>query len=190
MLKLFTRLIVYKCMKGNVNCADKDLVSRSKQGDLKAFEMLVKKYQDAIYRKAKSILGDEDRAKDATQDAFVKAYKNMWKFDTKMPFKPWIYKIMINTAYDMIKKDKRLVTLTDNVPVVEESTLEKIIRLEEIKKLLLALSKLPKMYEKPLREFYMNNLSYATIASNMNLPINTIRTRIHRGKYYLKKELL
>lgn len=176
-------------MKGNTHPEDFELVIKSKQGDLKAFETLVKKYQGALLRKAKAILGDEERAKDATQDAFVKAYKNMWHFDTKKPFRPWIYKIMINTAYDMIKKDKRLVALSENIPVSEESTLDRIIRLEEIKKLLSALSKLPSMYEKPLREFYMNNMSYSTIAANMNLPINTIRTRIHRGKYYLKKEL-
>lgn len=191
MLKLLIKKIVFKGMKTSLDSSeDFDLVKRSKNGDLRSFESLVKKYQQPLFRKAKAILKDEDRSQDAVQDAFVKAYKSLWKFDDKKPFRPWIYKIMINTAYDIIKKEKRLVALAENVPVTEESTLEKIIRMEEIKRLINALAQLPKMYEKPIKDFYLNNMSYAKIAASMNLPINTIRTRIHRGKYYLKMKLL
>ncbi|MCS7092692.1 MAG: RNA polymerase sigma factor [Patescibacteria group bacterium] len=178
-------------MKDKFSVADDPLlVTKSKNGDLKSFEALVKKYQQPLLRKAKIILKDDEFAKDAVQDTFVKAYKNLFKFDEKKPFRPWIYKIMTNTAYDIIKKEKKLVALSDNVPTSEESMLEKLIRIEEIKRLIRALSKLPEMYEKPLREFYIENMSYAKIATAMNLPINTIRTRIHRGKHYLKMKLL
>ncbi|MCX7928815.1 MAG: RNA polymerase sigma factor [Patescibacteria group bacterium] len=166
------------------------LVTRSKNGDLKSFEALVKKYQQPLFRKAKIILQDDELAKDAVQDAFVKAYKNLAKFDETRSFRPWIYKIMTNTAYDIIKKEKKLVALSNHVPTSEESMLDKLIHMEEIKRLIKALSKLPEMYKKPLREFYIENMSYAKIATAMNLPINTIRTRIHRGKYYLRMKLL
>jgi RNA polymerase sigma-70 factor, ECF subfamily len=168
---------------------DQDYVKRSKRGDLVAFEKLVKKYRAPILRHAKKILYDEDRAEDATQDTFIKAFQHISSFDDKKPFSPWIYKIATHVAYDIIRKDKRLVPLTESIPSENESTIDRLIHSDEVKRLVNALKQIPSMYKLPLLHFYVHEASYNSIADNMNIPINTVRTRIHRAKNLLKVQL-
>ncbi len=169
---------------------DQLLIEKAKKGKLSAFELIVKNHQRAIFRHTLRILKDHDKAADATQDTFIKAYKNISKFKKGKPIKPWIYKIATNTCYDIIKKDSRVSRLDIEIKSENDAPIERIIKKEQVKNLLLALKKLPDKYKTPITGFYFDRLSYKELADNLNLPINTLKTRIRRGKLILRKELI
>ena len=82
------------------------LIAQAKRGDPQAFDGLVLLYQGMVYNVAYRILGDKDAASDATQDAFLSAYKAMGKFRGGS-FKGWLLRIVTNTCYDQLRRKKR-----------------------------------------------------------------------------------
>ncbi len=82
------------------------LIAAAQNGDLPAFNQLVLRYQNLAYNVAYRILGDPDRAADATQDSFIKAYKALRNFHGGA-FKPWLLRIVTNTCYDYLRASKR-----------------------------------------------------------------------------------
>jgi len=85
---------------------EQQLIAVAQNGDLSAFNQLVLTYQGLAYNVAYRILGDPDRAADATQDAFIKAYKALSSFHGGS-FKPWMLRIVTNTCYDYLRASKR-----------------------------------------------------------------------------------
>ncbi len=85
---------------------ESQLIAAAQQGDLPAFNQLILRYQNLAYNVAYRILGDADLAADATQDAFIKAYKGLKGFRGGA-FKPWLLRIVTNTCYDYLRSAKR-----------------------------------------------------------------------------------
>jgi len=91
-----------------VALTDADLVSRAQAGQLDAFEELVRKHRLATYRVALRMLGDESDAEDATQDAFVQAWRNLGGFRADAAFPTWMYRIVTNRCLNMqLRRDRR-----------------------------------------------------------------------------------
>lgn len=169
---------------------DIELVSLAKKGNLSAFEEIVKRYQKQIFFYAKKKVHDPDTAEDIAQETFVRAFEHLASFEDGKPISPWLYTIAKNASLDHIRKNKRLVAMDfDREDTTAESALEKIIRLDEYKRLWQALTALPDKYRQSIEAFYFQNMSYEAIAQNLALPINTIRTHIRRGKMILAAEL-
>lgn len=168
---------------------DRRLIKESLEGNLFSFEAIVKRYQNKIFSHALKITKNEDLAEDITQETFIKVFKNLRSFKLNKPFPPWIYKIATNLTYDIFRKEKKVIPLDWEVEDDHESVLDKIIKKEEIKKLKDVFKKLPQKYKQPLFGFYFKGLSYKALAQKLYLPLNTIRTRIKRGKEYLVKKL-
>ncbi len=166
------------------------LITDTLKGNLSSFEKIVLTYQDMIYRHSQKILKDHDKAEDATQITFIKIYENLKKYKKDLPLKPWIFRISTNVCYDMIRKDQKIVKLTWDIRHEKESTLEKIIKKETYKGLWRAIEDLPQKYKIPITGFYFENLSYKTLSAKLQIPINTIKTRIRRGRKFLYKELI
>lgn len=165
------------------------LVQETLIGKLSSFEKLVKLYEKKIFSHTYSILKNIHDAQDATQVTFIKVYENLKSYDMTKPFNSWIYKIATNYCYDMISKNKRLVKLEAAYEVedTQESILERIVRDERIEAVKRALLKLPDIYRQPLIGQYYGGLDYLTLSKNFNLPVNTLRTRLKRGKTMLAK---
>src|SRR5215216_537840 len=85
---------------------DPDL-DRARNGDREAFGRLVKRHQRRVYAAALHILGNHSDADDATQEAFVRAYKGLSTFDGRADFFTWLYRITVNTALNALRSDKR-----------------------------------------------------------------------------------
>lgn len=83
---------------------DKSIVSRCLTGDGEAYEMIVNKYQSQLLYFAWSIMGDEEEAKDVTQDTFVRSYFHLESYDPKRSFKTWLYTIAYNRCMDKIRE--------------------------------------------------------------------------------------
>lgn len=92
---------------GNISQPETAFFDRCVTGDLKAFEKLVQYYQSYVYKLAYRILWNEEDAKDIVQEAFIRVWKNISKYDSRIRFTTWLYKIVTNLCFDKLKSDKR-----------------------------------------------------------------------------------
>jgi RNA polymerase sigma-70 factor, ECF subfamily len=168
---------------------EKRLIISTLAGDLSAFEVIVKKYQGRILAHTWRLLKNEADAEDVTQETFVRFYETLGKFKKDSPIGPWIYKIATNISFDILRKNKKMTPLTYEIEDKQESNLETIIKNEEVDNLKKVLIKMPPKYKIPVISYYLKQLSYQEIARKMAIPLNTVRTRIKRGKEYLFKKL-
>jgi len=188
-------------------CAEQSeitLLRSAQSGDLEAFNALVLKYQDVMYRTALHILGQDALAEDATQDAFISAYQHIVNFRDGS-LKAWFMRILVNKCYDEIRRIQRTAatsldesltedgenkslytTLRDQVPSVEECV-EAFERDDHIQK---CLSRLPTYYRAILTLVDVEEMSYGEASSILKIPLGTVRSRLVRARLYLRRELL
>ena len=173
---------------------DENLIVAAKRGSLKAFDAMVSFYQAAIYNHLYRLLGNSDDALDLTQDTFIKVYKNRSKIDTDKNFRAWLYKIATNTAYDWLKKQKRLPKTQEIDEAAEFETNELSLSyysIEQINNLDLenALKSLKSGHESVIRLYYQQGFSYVEISEILQIPLNTVKTNISRAKAELLKKI-
>lgn len=92
-------------MESNVN-TEKELIDKARSGDTESFSALVELYQERAVRAAWSVVGNLEDARDIAQDAFVKAYEHLGRFDGRSGFYTWFYRILLNTAKDFLRRQK------------------------------------------------------------------------------------
>lgn len=173
------------------------LIAAARQGDTQAFDQLVRLYQSAIYNVAYRILGDEDAASDATQDAFLSAYKAIGKFRGGS-FKGWLLRIVTNTCYDQLRRKKRQPTVSieavhlDSAPPWRENEEpeEYALRQELGRIIQRGLSTLPPEQRIALVLSDIQELSYQEIAEVMGTNLGTVKSRLSRGRASLRDYLL
>jgi len=182
----------------NANDADAPLIERVKQGDVRAFEMLVVKYQRRIERLIGRMVRDADLVPDIAQETFIRAYRAIPQFRGESAFYTWLYRIAVNTA------KKSLVELRRD-PVVTEAALasreddDETSRVENelsdgetpdavlaSKEIAAAVNSAIEGLSEDLRQAItlreIEGLSYEEIAELMNCPIGTVRSRIFRAR--------
>ncbi|MFY9402623.1 MAG: sigma-70 family RNA polymerase sigma factor [Candidatus Omnitrophota bacterium] len=171
---------------------DEDLgyIERFKSGDLEGFEMLVKKYQEKALNIAYSISSNLSNAQDIAQEAFIKIFKGLHFFRAESKFSSWFYRIVVNSAYDFLRKNKYH-------PVsLEESHFFQFSFVEDNSDPLLkeligwALSKVPFKYRAALVLREIEGLSYEDVSKALRISIGTVESRIFRGRKILKDILL
>ncbi len=86
-----------------VEPTDSTLIRRTQQGDTAAFGLLMQRYQTAVFNTAYRLMGRRQDAEDATQEAFLRAYRALDRFDLKRPFAPWIKRIAVNVCLNWLK---------------------------------------------------------------------------------------
>lgn len=179
---------------------DKELISDFLNGDDKAFELLVQKYLSPLYNFIFQFIRDQHVAEDLVQETFIKVWKHIRRFDQKKSFKTWIFTIAKNTTFDYFKKKKSIPFSffvdeegTDTVEAIDEDSLlpdEILERGEEILDLEKALEMIPELYRALLILAYREDFSLVEIASILNEPYNTIKSRHQRAIKLLKKAFL
>ena len=181
------------------NLSDSELVKKSLSSDTKAFGTLVKKYSTMIYKFVWLYLKNQDDSSDITQETFIRAWKNLHKFDTEKSFKTWLFAIAKNASLDLIKKKKSLnfSAIAENDDelssffsnfIEENNSLNKNIDNEIIKSgLYKAMEKISPIYKTIIFFRYINNLKFVEIAKELNESIDTIKSRHRRGLFALKK---
>ena len=169
------------------------LIERVLQGDTAAFEPLVLENQQRVYNVALRITGNEADAWDASQEAFLRAYKSLKDFRGESRFSTWLYKLAGSAAIDLIRrrKDAQLVSLYDeeeSIPelpderFVPETELEKKELRENVRK---ALSLLPADYRRILTLRELGGLSYGELAEELGLEAGTVKSRLARARQKL-----
>lgn len=172
---------------------DATLIERVKKGDTLAFRNLVDKYKDVSLSLACSIIKDKALAEDVLQEAFLKVFYKANSFKHKSSFSSWLYRIVINTSYNELKRDKnhlKLDEINSNGPLADGKTPMQTLKEEDQKKyVVLALEKLKPDEALVLRLFYLCDFSLKEIASITHFKIPKIKADLHRGRKNLEEVL-
>jgi RNA polymerase sigma-70 factor (ECF subfamily) len=177
------------------------LIQSARQGDLNAFNTLVLTYQHQVYNLAYRIVGEEAAASDATQEAFISAYKNLKSFRGGS-FKSWLLRIVTNATYDELRRRKRrpatsLNTLMDgddgevefDIPSGEEGP-ESVAQRRELAALIQqGITTLPDDQRVALVLSDVQGLSYEEIAEATNSNLGTVKSRLSRARAKLREYL-
>jgi len=179
--------------------SDKKLVEDFLNGDQAAFDLIVGRYFRAVFNFVYKIIPETSSAEDITQDAFLKAWRNIRKYDTGRSFKTWIFTIAKNTAFDHLKKKKELSfsafmddegnSFLENVRSGEPLPDEIIMKEDMPQKLEKAIVALPPKYKVVMDLRYKEDMSFPEIAEVMGESQNTIKSRHRRAIEQLKKAI-
>jgi len=183
-----------------MNLEDNRLVEKFLSGDEAALSQLVKKYLKPVYNFLHYFTRNQAELDDLTQITFIKAWKNLRKFDREKNFKTWIFTIAKNTAYDFFQKKKtipfanfldeegsnKLENISDESILPDEILNRKDIAKELEKKL----AEIPEHYRIILTLHYKEDFSLSEIAEILGKPYNTIKSSHQRGLEKLKKVLI
>jgi RNA polymerase sigma-70 factor, ECF subfamily len=168
-----------------VAITDADLVSRAQAGRLDAFEELVRRHRLATYRVALRMLGNESDAEDATQDAFVQAWRNLGGFRSDAAFSTWMYRVVTNRCLNMLRARRR----TEPLPDDREAPASRPDRIAEarwqVEDLKLAILRLTPEQRAPLVLRELQGCSYEEIAATLDLSISAVKSRLHRARLEL-----
>ena len=183
----------------NTSADDRTLIERFKNGDEDAFDQLVRKYSNRAYSIAYGILANREDAEEVAQDVFIRIHRALPFFRGDSEFTTWMYRIARNTAFDHISRREReknnLPTTSINEKIAEMSEIpaaahnpeDEIINQQEYDKWLNNIEKLKDDYRLVARMNLIDNFGYKEIADELDLPINTVKTKIRRAKALLLK---
>ena len=164
-------------------------------GNKEAFDLLVKKYRDAVYGVAFHYVGNFTEAKDLVQEAFVQAYINLPRLREPRKFGSWLYGITSNLSKMWLRNAKRNISLEEakcsaDVEDPSVNLLKRTERRELKKQLKRALDCLSDNNRLAVTLYYIDGYSYREIADFLDVPVTTVEGRLHRARRRLKKELL
>jgi RNA polymerase sigma-70 factor (ECF subfamily) len=167
------------------------LIQTIKAGNYRQFERLIEAYQRPLYVFIWRMVQNEDDAKDICQDTFFKAYKKIKSFKEKSKFSSWLFQIGYRKTLDFLARKKRQRTVLEKIE--SQSQMAENEMEFEIKQADSAIGKiidgLQHNHRTALHLFYKEEMTYKEIASVMKVPINTVKSHIHRGKEIVREKL-
>ena len=182
----------------NAPDADAPLIERVKRGDVKAFEMLVVKYQRRIERLIGRMVRDVDLVPDIAQETFIRAYRAIPQFRGESAFYTWLYRIAVNTAKKALGELKRDPLITESARSVRDDddetswaenelsdgeTPESVLASKQVAAAVnAAIDALSEDLRQAITLREIEGLSYEEIAESMSCPIGTVRSRIFRAR--------
>ena len=180
---------------------DEQLVARVQGGDVRAFEMLVRKYQNKIIQLVSRLVGDAD-APDVAQETFIKAFRKIDKFKGDSSFFTWLYRIAVNSTINFIRSKRRRVILSINqmdeewdrgeelLGLVSKDTPRQNVDRHELQGMLnAAMQKLSSNHRLVVTLHDVQGLPHEQIGEIMDCNTNTVRTRLHYARKQLQAHL-
>lgn len=180
--------------------SDADLVACARQGEAAAFGVLVRRYQDRVFNTCYRLCHNYADALDLTQSAFLRALEALPRFEERASFYTWLFRIAVNLATSQRRSERRRerrdlgrgagrpgaaewVTPSEDDPGRRAAESEALANLEE------ALGRLEEEYRVPVVLKDIEEMDYATIAEILEVPVGTVKSRIHRGRMRLRELL-
>jgi RNA polymerase sigma-70 factor, ECF subfamily len=185
----------------SVNYVEARLAQLSRSGDRRAFEELVDMYKDKIYHLAYRMLSQSGESEDVVQETFLRVYMNLDRYDENQKFSTWIYRIATNLCIDRLRKRKPNYSLDAEMPDGEgsdwysmlpsdqETPEEELVLSETQQQIRKAIDALPEKYKSVVILRYLHDMSLQEIGDVLKMPVTTVKTRVHRGREYLRKKL-
>jgi len=167
------------------------LIEKVIAGNDHAFRILVEKYRNHLFRTVFSVLKDQKEAEDATQEVFIKIYTSLPKYENQ-GFKTWLTRIAINHAIDVKRKQQRrredvMEEMELQIESPESNNVElEVIKRERQKLVQSRLKEVPANYRDVIYGFYIEEKSYQEIASEQNVQVKTIETKLYRARLWIK----
>ncbi len=175
------------------NIADNEIVLQMKDGSLDALGELYDRYQRMVHRTALVITGDAEAAADLTQDVFLRLYRFASHIDPQRPLEPWLYRMTVNLSYTWIKRNRHwlqpLEDLADWLTGSKPSPSEYVEMQDDWDQVQQAVSRLPFQQRVVIVLYYLNDLSLQDISEILEVPVGTVKSRLHYGRAALKKTL-
>ena len=175
---------------GTTEANDSDLVVETLAGRAEAFGTLVERYDRAVYHLCLRTMRDREEARDATQEAFFKAFRALGTFKPGAKFSTWIFSIAYHACCDRLAKLKRFSDseLPDRAdPTPGPAALAE--RGDEAQALRQAIEELPEKYRTVITMYHLQGNQYEEIATVLGLPMGTVKTHLFRAKELLRKKL-
>lgn len=186
---------------GETNLADEELVQRVLRGREDLYAVLIRRYQRKLMAHVLRMVRNREDALEIVQDAFLKAYQHLARFDDKYRFSTWIYSIASNAAIDHLRR-KRLKTVSLDEPIRmddgdisrdPEGPARRADEIHEGRELLelveQAIAQLPEAHRELILLRHPGNRSYEEIANMTKLPLGTVKNRIFRARARLREIL-
>ncbi len=190
---------------GRLKSAEADLIGRCKQGDRRAFQELVEKYQRRAYGIAFGMLRNRDDAMDAAQEAFVKVFRNMKSFKGDSSFYTWFYRIVVNVCIDHCRKRAKMKPVEYDETFRRRDERQDVVPLSgntrdmhpevqfeqgELSKVLnAAIESLSENHRTIILLREIEGMSYEDIAEAVGVHVGTVMSRLHHARKNLQKAL-
>jgi len=171
---------------------DHEVVSRVKAGDTALFEVLMRRYNQRLYRAARAIVRDDREAEDVMQDAYVRAYEHLAQFAGEARFSTWLTRIAVHEALARVRRRGRFVDLEEVMPAVPSPARgpEQRAADGELRRVLeAAIDELPDVYRCAFMLREVEGLSTAETGECLDIPPETVKTRLHRARGLLRRSL-
>jgi RNA polymerase sigma-70 factor (ECF subfamily) len=178
--------------------SDEEVVERVLGGDKSLFEILMRRYNQRLYRVARSILGNDAEAEDVMQDAYVRAYIHLSQFDGRAKFSTWLTRIAVHESLARLRLRRRLVgidsfTETDEVnmtfasdaPSPAQEALTETLRMV----LEAAVNSLPEIYRSVFMLRDVEGMSTLETAESLDISEEVVKVRLHRARARLRKDI-
>ena len=175
--------------------SESELVANAKNGDLSAYEQLVREHQAMALRVAYLVVRNHAGAEDVTQDAFVKAHRNLDRFRDGSPFRPWLLRIVRNEALNRARGEGRKEQMSLRLASdpssggAAPSPETAVISSEEKRNVLEALERLPARFRDVVAARFLLDLSEGETAAMLGVPKGTVKSRTARGLERLREIL-
>ena len=188
----------------NPNLSDKAVVDYQlvreavDHGNQKAYAELMSRYKDSIYFMLLKMVNNRDDADNFTTEAFVKEFKNIHQYTPDYAFSTWLFKIATNNCIDYIRKKRKLMLSIDKgyenengedvALEIKSDTIgpeEKLMKKQKMETMREVVDKLKPRYRTLIELRYFQELSYEEIATNMDLPLGTVKAQLFRAREFL-----
>lgn len=156
---------------------DPDLVTRARQGDREAFELIVRERLESCYAICLSVVGSPDDARDATQEAFIAAWRRLPRLRDAERFDGWLRQIAVNASRDLLRVRRRLreVPVDENALAQAQSVSDGRLDVSE------AIDRLPLVGRQVAERRYLQGQPVRQISSELGLPLGTVKSRLFHG---------
>lgn len=157
--------------------SDKEIIEKIRNGEIDYFEIFVKKYSKIVFYYTKKKVKSEADTEDIVQNAFIKIYKSLDRFDINQAFYPYFFTIVKNEINEFFRKNKKILPLHEEIAAPE---------LEDEFGFELLIHDLRPEYKRVLELYFREGYSYKEIGEKLKKPINTVKTLIRRAKEEVK----
>lgn len=174
---------------GEMTSPEAELVEAAALGNVGAFSELVRQYRARVVRTAYGIVGSIQGAEDVAQEAFIKLWNTLPHYRARGAFGSWLYRIVVNSAIDALRRRRDEVPLDELQSVSKERPEESVLRGAEHERVREAIRSLPPSSRAALVLREYEQLSYKEIAEVLQVPIGTVMSRLHYARHALRKKL-
>ena len=177
------------------NDRDIDLMKRVKNGDEAAFEELVARHYQTVYKLAYRFLYDSPEAEDITQEVFIRVYRAASTYTPKAKFSTWLYTITKNLCFNELRKKKSVTVFSiedemlPELPSLDESPVSRLEEAEVKQRVLEAVKALPPNLRIAVLLLKYHGLSYEEVADILGCTVNAVKLRVHRAKNFLARSI-